>query len=144
MVNATEKVRSKWVVFQDVLISVSLPGPLIDEEWNQFLKDLRTQPITKYLSGSLGRTETSSIQRKQSADILKSRGIRTAVVTDDAFVRGVVTAVGWLGANVDAFPWSKPREALQYLGVTGSTADLALDVLSGIRRDLEGPANRKT
>jgi len=131
------------VVFQDVLISVSLPGPLIDEEWQRFLRDLRTEPISKYLVASLGRTESSSVQRKQASDILKSRGIRTAVMTDDTLVRGAVTAIGWLGVNVDAFPWSKLREALKYLGLTGAAADLAMDQLAKLRQDLEAQALRK-
>lgn len=129
--------RSRFTIFQDLLISVSPAGPLLDEEWQRFLKVLQTAPITRYVTGSLGKVETSSLQRKQSAETLKARGIRTAVLTDDTLVRGVVTAVSWLGANVNAFAWNDLKSAFSYLGYTGPTADRAIGELLRVRREVE-------
>ncbi|MFO0588398.1 MAG: hypothetical protein U0441_12690 [Polyangiaceae bacterium] len=140
MANNVQASRSKWVVLYDVLISVSSPGVLNDRQWQAFIKDLGSAPISKYLIGSLGTVQSSSVQRKQASDILKSRGIRTAIMTDDTLVRGTVTAMNWLGANIDAFPWAKQKEALKYLDIIGPAADEALDTLMRLRVEVETAA----
>ena len=63
MASTSEPSRSKWVVFQDVLISVSLPGVLVDSQWQTFLADLSTAPVTKYLVGSVGSVQSTSGSR---------------------------------------------------------------------------------
>jgi hypothetical protein len=124
---------SRWEVVGDLLISVTRSGVITDPDWESFMKELRTQPVTNYFAGTLGKAETTSTQRKQAADVLKAKGIRTAAVTDDTFTRGIVTAVSWLGANVAAFAWSDIDGALKYLNVTEPVASQARAIVMKLR-----------
>jgi hypothetical protein len=131
----------KWSILQDLYISVATPGEVSDEDWKVFLQAVREHPaITKCLFANLGKVEATSLQRKQGAELFKSRNIRAAVITDDTFVRGLVTAVNWLGANVNAFSWSDTKNALKYLGTVGSAAERAHDVLTKLRAEAEAAA----
>jgi hypothetical protein len=136
-VSTTHTVQ-RWAVVHDLFISVTSPGKVSDEDWQKFMQAFRASSATKYLAGIFGGTaEVSSVQRKQAAELLRSRGIRTAVVTDDTLVRGLVTAVGWLGANVNAFAWTDTKGALKYLGVTEIAAERALTTLTALRSEVE-------
>lgn len=116
---ATEVI--KWKRVGDVLVVLTGTGPILPAKWDEFLRDLQNEPITKYLGVSVGSVAMTSVQRKQGADIVKQRGIMSVVVTDDRLVRGVVTAVGWLGANVKAFSLADIDQAIDYLEVKGSS-----------------------
>jgi hypothetical protein len=129
--------HSSWVILDNLMISVVTTGTMGDELWERFLRDLSTKPVTKYLAATLGRSEATSVQRKNVADISRAKGIRTAVVTDDGVVRGFVTAVSWLGANMRAFPWANANDALTYLEVTGPAAQRALAELAKLRTTAE-------
>ncbi len=131
----------KLAVFGDVLVSVSRAGTedkgvLNEKDMGQFLNVLRTAPIKKYLAGFHGSINSSSIQRKEGAELVKSRNIQTAVITDDRLVRGFVTALSWLGAKVNAFSWADVGAALKHLEVQGPLADEALGAISKFRIDL--------
>ena len=127
----------KWSVVGDLLISVTSAGVVSDQDWQQFMKALRTEPVTKYLAGTLGKAEATSTQRKEGAEVMMRRGLRVAVITDDAITRGIITAVGWLGANVSSFNWSNIDAALSYLNVTEVQASRAHDTLAILRAAVE-------
>jgi len=140
-VSATRTVQ-KLVIVQDLLISVACAGSSdggvpSEADTAKFITALETAPITRVLATSVGDISTSSTARKRDAEALKKRGIRTAAVTDDAMVRGIVTAVSWLGANIAAFSWANTTGALEYLGVTGLLADQALTALNRLRLEVE-------
>lgn len=128
---------SKWVILDDTLISVTGPGTPPDDLFQIFLADLRKDAVKSYLGATLGKTDSTSVQRKQLSEIMKSRGIRTATVTDNALIRGAATALSWMGVKIKAFPWSETKAALAYLGVEGSQAKLALDMLGQLRAEVE-------
>ncbi len=132
----------KYTVVGDMFISVTLGGAhsayfVSDEDWREFAKALRTETYSKYLSATMGKVSTTSTQRKEGADILKRRGVPNAVVTDDALVRGMVTAVSWLGVQISAFSWADTRAAMQYLHTTGAQGERALEALTKLRDDAE-------
>jgi hypothetical protein len=79
----------------------------------------------------------SSLQRKQGAEVLKTRKIRVAVVTEEALVRGFVTAIGWLGVNTSAFSWGNLKAALAFLEIDGAAAERALEAIAKVRSDLD-------
>lgn len=131
----------KLTVIGDLLLSVSTAGSedggvLSDADMKEFLRNLRHAPITKYVAGMYGTFKSSSVQRKEGSELVKSRGIATAVVTDDRIVRGFVTAMSWLGAKVSAFSWAEREAALKHLGVEGSQAQLALSTFNMFRTAL--------
>jgi hypothetical protein len=125
----------KLVVLDDLLVTVSRAGSqdkgmLGEKDMANFLDKLRTAPITKYLACLHGSSNSSSVQRKEGADLIKGRSIRVAVITDDRLVRGFVTALSWLGATVSAFSWLDIAPALRHLGVQNPLADEALGAIT--------------
>lgn len=131
-----------WAIVGDLLISVNGPGMIQDDRYAQFIHDMRTKPIRKYFAGAIGKTEASSLQRKQAAEIMKSRGIRCAVVTDDGMTRGLVTAISWLGANLKAFSWNDVGSAVKYLDVQGQSEQLVLDELGRLQAAVMAAVNK--
>jgi hypothetical protein len=143
-VSATKSVL-KYLILQDLVISVTIGGSTdggipAESIFQDFLNVLRTQPVTKYLAANIGNVNSSSLQRKQGAELFKSRGIRVAVVTEDSLTRGLVTAVGWLGANISAFSWADTKAALKYLDVKGQQEESALAALARLRVTVEASA----
>ena len=65
---------------------------------------------------STGPVTVNSVLRKRVADILQ--GKRSSVVADHRLTRGIVTALGWLGVNVQSFPWTDIGGAVAYLDVS--------------------------
>jgi hypothetical protein len=131
----------KLVVLDDLLVTVSRAGSedkgmLGDKDMAHFLAMLKTAPINKYLACLHGTSNSSSVQRKEGADLIKSRSIQVAVITDDRLVRGFVTALSWLGAKVSAFSWDDIATALRHIGVQGALTDEALSAISRFRIEL--------
>lgn len=136
------KTAQKFVIVHDLLISVTCAGTADDgmpspADTGKLLDAFKTAPITRVLAAGIGNVSSSSMERKQGAELLKKRKIRTAIVTDNALVRGIVTAVAWLGADTSAFSWAERRNALQYLGMMGVMADQAFDTLARLRTEVE-------
>lgn len=131
----------KLVVLDDLLVSVSRAGSqdngmLSESDMAQFLEKLRHAPVKKLLACLHGSSNSSSVQRKEGADLIKSRDIQVAVITDDRLVRGFVTALSWLGAKVNAFSWADIGAALKHLRVESTLADDALGAISKFRLEL--------
>jgi len=109
-------------VMDDLLLSVSVAGTtdggvLGNEDIDRLMASLRSEKVRIYMAGFIGSAGSTAVQRKEGAELIRSRSIPVAVVTDDRIVRGFVTAVSWIGANVSAFSWSKSNNALAFLAV---------------------------
>jgi hypothetical protein len=107
----------KWFKDSGVMVGVNTPGNISDEVWDAFLTDLSASDYACYIGCSLGILEVTAPQRKQAAAALRNNKVALAVITDDVLVRGVVTAVSWLGANVKSFAWKDIDRALERLEV---------------------------
>jgi hypothetical protein len=60
--------------------------------------------------------------------------VQVVIITDDVLVRGVVTAVSWLGANVKSFAWKDIDRAFARLGVLERKASL-FPIIERLRDD---------
>jgi len=118
----------KWVKDGDVMIGVNTPGKISDEVWSAFMADFAANDYKTYIGCSLGILEVSSTQRKEAATILHDNGVGVVVITDEVLVRGIVTAVSWLGANVKSFPWREFDRALQYAECEDRKAEILAHV----------------
>ena len=118
----------KWVKDGDVMIGVNTPGKFNDDVWSEFLADFSVPDYKVYIGCTLGILEVSSKQRKASAVALRQNGASVIVITDEVLVRGVVTAVSWLGVKVKSFAWSDFDRALQYSELSGRKAAIMAHV----------------
>jgi len=110
------------VVWQDattaLLLGVHGAQAPTDEEWDRYcgwIPELFAHPNPGCLVLTDGGAPTGA-QREQLRRRL-GRACWTAVITDKALVRGVVTAIRWFNPTLCAFaPW-EVREALKFLNV---------------------------
>ncbi|PRQ06931.1 hypothetical protein [Enhygromyxa salina] len=107
----------KWIKDGDLMVAVNTAGNISDEVWEGFVAELGADDFKYYIGCSLGILEVSAAQRKQAAVALRSNKVAVAIITDDVLVRGVVTAVSWLGANVKSFAWKDFDRALERHGI---------------------------
>jgi hypothetical protein len=108
-----------------------------DNEWNTFVS-----VCEKHLNGRcLVWTEKvgpKPAQRSKLNERTKAGPLRTAVCSDAAFVRGVVTAISWFNDKIKAFPQNDLVGALRHLDVPATAADTFLTQLKKMRASLSG------
>ena len=128
-----------WTVQGDLMVSFYMPGPISDETWQDYCDTIASDKVAKVLATSIGAVEVNSPQRKQVSDALKAAPqVAVAVVTDEPIVRGLMTAVSWLGrVDLKAFPWHKVAEAYRHLAPSGISEKEALDLVDAVRRRVE-------
>lgn len=103
----------KWIKDGDLMLAINTAGNISDEVWSRFVADLGAEDFKYYIGCSLGILEVTAAQRKQAALALRHNHVTVAIITDDVLVRGVVTAVSWLGANVKSFAWKDIDRAFE-------------------------------
>lgn len=114
-----------------------------DESMNAMLNDMRTKPIKKFLGTDIGGVEVTSVQRAAGAELVREKGISVVVVTDERIMRGVVTALSWLGANIKSYSWTTLEDAVRHLGVNSSQEREIVDTVLAMRRSCEAKAKAR-
>lgn len=132
----------KWTELGPLMIAYSTGGRMVDDVFEKFVHDLKTRPIRAYLGANVGNFEITSIQRKYIAQELKGKNLVLAIVTDELLVRGIVTAVSWLGMNVRSFSWAEMRSALRYLALPPHLDDKALEIIQQLKKSCEEELRR--
>lgn len=113
----------RWVVVEHVIVNCSTKGEISNSDWDAFCNDLKKHRITRSLGLNLGEASMTSLQRKSAGEIAKSQNIKSAIITDNGIVRGVVTALSWFGINIKGFSWGEFDEAIRYLDISPSLED---------------------
>lgn len=113
----------KWVLIDDVAVSVGTNGKMPEEPWKTFVNELNTKPIKKFLCVIIGSIEVTSVQRKLCIDVVNKRRIKAAVVNDSSVVRGIITAASWFSVDVKSFSPDQLLEAVRDLGVPTNRED---------------------
>lgn len=128
-----------WTVQGNLMVSFFPPGPIEQDCWQDYCDTIASATVLKVMATSIGAVEVDSGQRKAVNESLKTAPqVSVAVVTDEAIVRGLMTATAWLGrVDVKAFPWHKVAEAYRHLSPSGIGEKAALDLVDQIRRRVE-------
>ncbi len=104
-----------WKQFGDLVVIVTTEGPVSDDDLEATNHLHRTNQVTKGIAVALGNPSMTASQRKKtSADMGNHRAY---VVTRSAVVRGVVTAMNWLGNPMRSCAPERIEEALHDLGL---------------------------
>lgn len=129
-----------WIVEGELMVSFWLAGPIAPEVWRDYCEALASGVTHKLLAASIGPVEIDAVQRRQINEALRARPpIAVAVVTDEALVRGQMTAMTWLGhIDVTSFPWHKLAEAYWHLSPRDVSEKRALELVDIVRRRAEG------
>jgi hypothetical protein len=128
----------KWKEVGEVMVTAFTSGTVSTETWDAYVRALKTKPIRKTIALGLGTVELSSVQRKYASDVVKERKIVSIVVTNDRFVRGLVTVGAWLGADVKAFPFDELDKAIKYLGLSPQLEGRVAEGIEEIQHAFEG------
>lgn len=118
----------RWAIVDHVLIVLSGTGSVPDDQWQGMHAAMNEEAVRVYLGVSVGSVHLTRAQRQEGAETVKRRKLLAVVVTDERLVRGVVTAVRWLGADVNAFPLDELDQALEFVNL-GPEASAVIDEL---------------
>lgn len=113
-------------ILSDLTVAVHNKQPPNDDEWEDYLRS-----HAPFFDRGLGwpfliLTEggaPTAVQRMKMNDMVAEwtrknpNCIRSAIITRSAFVRGVVTAIGWFRPIARAFGPDNLDQALAYLGI---------------------------
>ena len=109
-----------------------------DEEWSAYLALVEHHGIDRTMQ--LIRTdggEPTSVQRDKLNRLLGGRHVPVAVVTGSARVRLTVTALSWFNRQIRAFPVTGLRDAIAYLEIPASRAELIQREMTKLQEELE-------
>lgn len=128
-----------WIVEGELMVSFYLPGMIEAAVFQDYCDTISSGVVHKLLAASIGAVEIDAGQRRQINQALRSRPqVAVAVVTDEALVRGQVTATAWLGRiDVTTFAWHKLVEAYRHLSPRDVTEQRALELVDIVRRKAE-------
>jgi hypothetical protein len=105
-----------------------------DAEWEHYLRAVERHGIERTMQ--LVFTEGGGPTPKQTArldGLLKGHVVPVAVVTANARVRAMVTAMGWFNRRIGAFAPSAIRDALAHLEMPASRLELVLREVDELR-----------
>lgn len=120
-----------------VLVGVHDDREPTDAEWLRWLtlaRDPATDTLRLWVETS-GFAGPNAKQRKLMHDTLHGVDLRIAVLTDSLVVKGVITAVAWLGLAVRGFGPTSYRDAAHYLGLTSVEVERVMTSLPALRRE---------
>ena len=123
-----------WERVGDILMMRSVAGPISNELWDEMLAELATPQIRIVFALSFGASSISAIQRKKTADVMSVRNTPAIVVTDSRVTRGLLTAISWLGANIQSYPWPKVEMAISRLDATAQEQAKIRETTNEFRR----------
>jgi hypothetical protein len=128
-----------WIVEGELMVSFYLPGPIAPGMWQDYCDTIASGVVHKLLAASIGAVEIDATQRRQLSEALRGRSpVAVAIVTDEALMRGQMTATAWLGRiDVTSFPWHKLAEACHHLSPRDVTQQRALELVDIVRRRAE-------
>lgn len=108
--------NAETVILERIAVCAHSEHDPTDAEWTAMVRELERKRGTfdSIVVVTLGAAPTAA-QRKQLKALIDSVR-RTIVVTDSAIARGAVTALSWLGANIEATPLAALRTAFESLG----------------------------
>jgi hypothetical protein len=112
-----------------VCLAVLYAKPPTDEEWTAWIALLRTRAGRDARILVETQSGPNAAQRSALVEATRDLDVRFAILTDSIIVRGIVTALAWLGVPHRAFGSDEHLRAAEYL-------ELAPEELERVQREL--------
>jgi hypothetical protein len=108
----------RWAIVDDAMVFCISAGEWADADFDRWLGELeQAKQVTRMVAAATGNVSVSGLQRKRAAEVFKARRTAVTVVTDSKIVRGIATAMSWLGTNIlGSTSWRESGEAARKLG----------------------------
>lgn len=108
-----------------------------DEEWAVYMGTMQTITADdSLLIFSWGGGPTLK-QRRELEEVVTHHEGKVAVVTESRIARGIVKAISWTGKDIKAFDFTRREAAFEYLGLSDSEQEQALDGARSLARALQ-------
>jgi hypothetical protein len=125
-------------VIDRLIIAVYGTANPTEEEWHEYLALMKRHGIDRTMQLILtDGGEPTAPQRRALNELIGGRTVPVAVVSGSVRVRGTVTALSWFNRRIRAFPPSAMRDAIAYLEIPGSRAELIERELDELRLALD-------
>ncbi|MCA9707062.1 MAG: hypothetical protein KDK70_14505 [Myxococcales bacterium] len=111
----------RWTEIDDVMVSFTIPGPITDRRWDAFVDTIVARRPASCLLLCAGAANVDAAQRRRSTTAFMRTGSSVVVLTDNRVTRGLAMTMAWLGAKLDAHPWSDLSHALGRLRLADGT-----------------------
>lgn len=110
-----------------------------NEEWCGYIEDVKRHGIDRTMQLVLtdGGGPTGP-QRRYLEEILAGRNVPVAVMSGSSSIRLMVTAMSWVNRDIRCFPRTSLYDALAYLEIPASRAELIHRELEKLRISLNG------
>lgn len=102
----------EWHLVGDVMVTFTVAGDISDRLWDRFLADLNNNEV-RVIFSCAENGNISSMQRKLTSEALQAKNIYAVVVTNSRITRGMLTAISWLGANMNGYSWENLEGAIK-------------------------------
>ena len=116
-----------------------------DAEWDEYLGHVRdARELTRGGNGAVNAVVVTdggapdAAQRKRLAEVVRGWEPVAAVISVSLLVRGVVTALAWLGMRVRFFSVSEVSAALSWAAVPESEHEALLADIGALAKTLDG------
>lgn len=119
-----------------LMLGVLNEDPPTDDEWRRWIElgAVRVGLDVRVVFEVYGSVGPNARQRQALTPWLGKVDMRTAVMSDSIIVRGVVTAVSWLGVANSAFSPGQQEAAARYLELSAEEVAVARMQLPGLRK----------
>jgi len=124
----------------EIMVVVHTAQPPSDTEWKAYIdgvasSDLQTLRSIVFTDGGA----PNSAQRKTINDVLEGRPVPGIVVSPNAMVRGVVTALAWFNPGIRAFSPDHFDDAVAYLELSPAEIETVWETIEKLRVQLDDP-----
>jgi hypothetical protein len=118
-----------WVVYGDLVMSLTREGAVPDRHWELYIEDLRRSTTRVVLGLGVGAMSVNSKQRRSAALALHDK--RVGAVLNSSVARGIATAFSWLGLQLRSFAFSESQllDAFTYLDSAYLTPEQGLELV---------------
>lgn len=128
-----------YEVEADVFLCAHSDEPPTVEEWDEmvaFIAGLRRESLdVLVVTDTVG---PNARQRSALTALPGARNLRQAVITPSVVVRGMATALAWMGLPVRPFAPDEIDAATAFLGITADSRPLVVRRLAGLRARIAG------
>ncbi len=127
-----------------VCVAVLYRAPPNDDEWSRWLALLRERGGQRVRVLVETQNGPNAAQRKALAQATRDMDVRFAIMTDSLIVRGIVTALAWLGVPHHAFAPEQLGQAVAYLELSEAEFLQTRAALLQLRHDAQSCARVAT
>jgi hypothetical protein len=127
-----------WDYLDNCVFIAHRKGRLVDSDFGHCLEDLlpRSDVQRAVVRASEGAPRVD--HRALLLRWYKANSVRGAVLTDSVLARGGVTALGWFGVTISAFPPQQLEQALEYVEIPFEHWPEAKSMMSAVIALLDG------